>query len=109
MSKPSFSTTTKGGKSASARRPLFAVTNFSRRVLNYLVIRGRSHKKTPTLIVIEGQPFTLREYAALYGMSVACVQKRIERGTPLDKPIQRHFYERESVGYNLAPKEVCST
>jgi len=47
------------------------------------------------LIEYQGQRYLRRELAAKLGIPLATLQKRIERGTPLDQPYEKHRKSRK--------------
>jgi len=53
----------------------------------YEVIRGRKGYNAPTIIVTDSHRLTLLEAASVLGLRRKTLQKRIERGIPLARPM----------------------
>lgn len=53
----------------------------------------RFGQRRATIVLIDGEPHLLREAAAKRGLTSKAFQKRIQRGTSLEKPPQRHVSE----------------
>lgn len=51
---------------------------------------GRHRKR---IFVINGEPYLTKEAAELLGMKQRTLEKRVERGTDLFKPVKRYVYE----------------
>lgn len=57
------------------------------------IVRVAGRKQPLHIISIDGELHTPQSAADKLGLAVGTLQKRIERGTPLDKPLQRRVWE----------------
>lgn len=51
----------------------------------------RFGESRPTIVMIDGEPYPVREAAAKLGLPATTLQKRIERGASLVREYQRHY------------------